>query len=228
MRQGAYGARRAARKATLGIVATLALAGAAAAEEVVIAALGDSLTQGYGLPPEEGFVPTLERWLQARGHDVRLINAGVSGDTTAGGLSRVDWTLTDEVDGLIVALGGNDMLRGIAPEVARENLDGILRAAGEQGVPVLLAGLDAPGNYGPEYERAFEAMYPDLAERHGALLHQNFLGALDAARQEGAALSDLMQADGLHPTARGVERIVADIGPRVEALIDRILGGDPS
>ena len=228
MRQGAYGARRAARKATLGIVATLALAGAAAAEEVVIAALGDSLTQGYGLPPEEGFVPTLERWLQARGHDVRLINAGVSGDTTAGGLSRVDWTLTDEVDGLIVALGGNDMLRGIAPEVARENLDGILRAAGEQGVPVLLAGLDAPGNYGPEYERAFEAMYPDLAERHGALLHQNFLGALDAARQEGAPLSDLMQADGLHPTARGVERIVADIGPRVEALIDRILGGDPS
>jgi acyl-CoA thioesterase-1 len=228
VRQGAYGARRAARKATLGIVATLALAGAAAAEEVVIAALGDSLTQGYGLPPEEGFVPTLERWLQARGHDVRLINAGVSGDTTAGGLSRVDWTLTDEVDGLIVALGGNDMLRGIAPEVARENLDGILRAAGEQGVPVLLAGLDAPGNYGPEYERAFEAMYPDLAERHGALLHPNFLGALDAARQEGAPLSDLMQADGLHPTARGVERIVADIGPRVEALIDRIRGGDPS
>ena len=228
MRQGAYGARRAARKATLGIVATLALAGAAAAEEVVIAALGDSLTQGYGLPPEEGFVPTLERWLQARGHDVRLINAGVSGDTTAGGLSRVDWTLTDEVDGLIVALGGNDMLRGIAPEVARENLDGILRAAGEQGVPVLLAGLDAPGNYGPDYERAFEAMYPDLAERHGALLHDDFLGALDAAREEGAALSDLMQADGLHPTARGVERIVADIGPRVEALIDRILGGDPS
>jgi acyl-CoA thioesterase-1 len=228
VRQGAYGARRAARKATLGIVATLALAGAAAAEEVVIAALGDSLTQGYGLPPEEGFVPTLERWLQARGHDVRLINAGVSGDTTAGGLSRVDWTLTDEVDGLIVALGGNDMLRGIAPEVARENLDGILRAAGEQGVPVLLAGLDAPGNYGPEYERAFEAMYPDLAERHGALLHENFLGALDAARQEGAPLSDLMQADGLHPTARGVERIVADIGPRVEALIDRIRGGDPS
>jgi acyl-CoA thioesterase-1 len=228
VRQGAYGARRAARKATLGIVATLALAGAAAAEEVVIAALGDSLTQGYGLPPEEGFVPTLERWLQARGHDVRLINAGVSGDTTAGGLSRVDWTLTDEVDGLIVALGGNDMLRGIAPEVARENLDGILRAAGEQGVPVLLAGLEAPGNYGPEYERAFEAMYPDLAERHGALLHENFLGALDAAREEGAPLSDLMQADGLHPTARGVERIVADIGPRVEALIDRIRGGDPS
>lgn len=227
MRQGAYGARRAARKATLGIVASLALAGAATAEEVVIAALGDSLTQGYGLPPEEGFVPTLERWLQARGHDVRLINAGVSGDTTAGGLSRVDWTLTDEVDGLIVALGGNDMLRGIAPDVARENLDGILRAAGENGVDVLLAGLDAPGNYGPEYERAFEAMYPDLAERHGALLHENFLGALEAAREEGAALSELMQPDGLHPTARGVERIVADIGPRVEKLIGRIQGGDP-
>jgi acyl-CoA thioesterase-1 len=224
LRSGAYGAQRAARKASFGLVAALAVAGGAAADEVVIAALGDSLTQGYGLPPEDGLVPTLETWLERRGHDVRLVNAGVSGDTTAGGLSRIDWTLTPEVDGLIVALGGNDLLRGIAPEVARGNLSGILEAAQAAGVEVLLAGLAAPGNYGPEYKADFEAIYPDLAEEYGSLLHPDLLAPLRVAQTEGAAVSDLMQPDGIHPNAAGVEAIVDALGPAVEELVTRIEG----
>ncbi len=223
MRHKAYGAGGAARKAAMGILAGAMLAGTAQAE-VVIAALGDSLTQGYGLPPEEGFVPTLQAWLAHRGHDVRLINAGVSGDTTAGGLSRIDWTLTGEVDGLIVALGGNDLLRGIAPGVARENLSGILEAARAARGEVLLAGLDSPGNYGPDYKRDFEAIFPELAERFATLLYPDMLGPLRAAQAEGAVLSDLMQPDGLHPNPRGVERVVEAIGPAVEDLIGRIEG----
>ena len=199
---------------------------AAWADETVIAALGDSLTQGFGLPPEEGFVPQLEAWLSARGHDVRLINAGVSGDTTAGGLSRIGWTLTDEVDGVIVALGGNDLLRGIAPEVARSNLTGVMEAAADEGTDVLLVGLEAPGNYGPDYKAAFEAIYPELAAEFGALLHENFLGPLSGAEGGGAELGAVMQPDGIHPNARGVKLIVQDIGPAVERLIDRIEGAE--
>jgi acyl-CoA thioesterase-1 len=218
----AYGARRAGRKALLGIVAALSLSSVAAAEEAVIAALGDSLTQGYGLPQEQGFVPELERWLAARGHDVRLINAGVSGDTTAGGLSRVGWTLTDEVDAMIVALGGNDLLRGIAPEVSRANLDGILSAATEAGVEVLLVGQDAPGNYGPDYEAAFEAIFPALAAEYDTLLFRDFLAGLTEGRSRDDALRDLMQPDGIHPNAAGVEAIVEALGPEVEELIARV------
>ena len=224
MRQGAYGAARTARKAAVALALVLT-AGAAGADEVVIAALGDSLTQGYGLPQEEGLVPTLEAWLEARGHEVRLVNAGVSGDTTAGGLSRVGWALADEVDGMIVALGGNDLLRGIAPEVARENLTGIMEAAEAAEVEVLLAGLEAPGNYGPDYKSAFEAIYPDLAERFDALLHPDMLAPLRQAQDAGATVSELMQPDGIHPNARGVARIVEAMGPQVEALIGRIEGG---
>lgn len=220
----AYGAVRGLRKVALGLSLAGGLAAGAAAEEAVIAALGDSLTQGYGLPPERGFVPQLQDWLEAEGHDVRLINAGVSGDTTAGGLSRVDWTLTDEVDGLIVALGGNDLLRGIDPEVSRENLAGILAAAEAAGVEVLLVGIRAPGNYGPDYKAAFEAMYPDLAEAYGALFVEDFLGGLDAAQEAGASMGALMQPDGIHPSARGVEAIVAALGPAVARLVGRIEG----
>lgn len=193
----------------------------ALAEPVTVAALGDSLTQGYGLPAEEGFVPQLERWLEAAGAEVELVNAGVSGDTTAGGLSRVAWTLTDDVDLLLVALGGNDMLRGIAPEVARANLDGILAHASERDVPVLLVGMDAPPNYGPEYEAAFESMYPELAAQHGALLYADFLGALAALGDRKAALEIYMQPDRIHPNAKGVALIVADIGPSVLQLLER-------
>ena len=194
----------------------------ATAEPVTVAALGDSLTQGYGLPPEEGFVPQLQRWLDGQGADVRLINAGVSGDTTAGGLSRIGWTLTDDVDALIVALGGNDLLRGIDPGVSRANLDGILSAADATGLPVLLVGMDAPPNYGADYEAAFDALYADLADAHGALLHPNFLGALAALGDRAKVLATYMQGDGIHPNRDGVALIVGDIGPSVLALLERV------
>lgn len=188
------------------------------ADEVVIAALGDSLTQGYGLPADQGFVPQLEAWLRAAGHDVRLINAGVSGDTTAGGLARIDWTLTEDVQALIVTLGGNDLLRGLPPEAARANLAGILQAAEEAGVAVLLIGMEAPLNYGPDYKAAFDAIYPDLAAEFGTLYAESFLAPITAAPD----LRVLMQADGIHPNAAGVVLIVDALGPEVEALIARV------
>ena len=151
---------RAIRNLALAVVVG---AGAAQAETVTLAALGDSLTQGYGLPQEDGFVPQLEAWLRAQGADVVVINAGVSGDTTAGGLARVDWTLTPEVDAMIVALGGNDFLRGIDPANSRANLRGILEVAQARDVAVLLVGLEASGNYGADFKRDFDSMYGDLA-----------------------------------------------------------------
>ena len=186
-----------------------------------MAALGDSLTQGFGLPPEDGFVPQLQAWLTESGSDAEIINAGVSGDTTAGGLSRIEWTLTPEVDALIVALGGNDLLRVIDPVVSRYNLEGILEIAAGRGLPVLLIGMDAPPNYGPDYKVAFDAMYPELAEAHGALLYPNFLAALAAQENRRATLAAFMQGDGIHPNANGVELIVEDMGPSVIELISR-------
>ncbi|MEW9921179.1 arylesterase [Marimonas sp. MJW-29] len=210
------------RKALTGIV--LMLAGMAQAEEVVIAALGDSLTQGYGLVTEDGFVPQLEGWLAAQGAEVRLINAGVSGDTTAGGLARVDWTLTPEVDGVIVALGGNDVLRGLDPAQARANLDGIMQAAGTADVEVLLIGMEAPNNYGPDYKAAFDAIYPELAETYGSLYLDSFFAGLrdGEGTPDPAALRPFFQADGIHPNAEGVARIVESVGPKVLELITRI------
>ncbi|MGC3938472.1 arylesterase [Roseobacter sp. EG26] len=194
---------------------------AAAAEEVVIAALGDSLTQGYGLVAEQGFVPQLQDWLGAKGAQVRLINAGVSGDTTAGGLSRAAWTLTPEVDAMIVTLGGNDLLRGIAPDVSRANLEGIMQAAAAADVEVLLVGMQAPGNYGPEYKAEFDGMYPALAEEFGALHAPSFFEGLDVAGGDPASVRAFMQPDGIHPNAEGVVQIVAALGPYVLELIDR-------
>lgn len=199
-----------------GFALALGIALPATAEPVVVAALGDSLTQGYGLPAEQGFVPQLESWLNANGSDVHVINAGVSGDTTAGGLARIDWTLTPDVDALIVALGGNDLLRGIAPEVSRGNLDGILAKARARDLPVLLIGMQAPGNYGPAYKAAFDAIYPELSQAYGTLLADSFLGPLGATPAE---LGPMMQADGIHPNATGVARIVETLGPEVQALI---------
>ena len=203
-----------------GIAAIVLVAPAQA--ETVIAALGDSLTQGYGLVPEQGFVPQLEAWLISEGEDVRLINAGVSGDTTAGGLARVDWTMTDDVDAMVVALGGNDLLRAIPPEASRANLEGIMQAAEARNIPVLLIGLEAPGNYGPDYKAAFDVIYPELAEEYGALYVENFLGALQAEADQGAALRQFMQSDGIHPNADGVGKIVAALGPQVRALIAQV------
>lgn len=197
----------------------------AAAGEITIAALGDSLTQGYGLPQEAGFVPQLEAWLEVQGADVRVLNAGVSGDTTAGGLSRMGWTLTPDVDAMIVALGGNDLLRGIDPAVSRANLDGILAAARAAKVEVLLVGLDAPGNYGPDYKAAFEAIYPELAAEYGALYAQNFLAPIAERMRAGEPVSGLMQSDGIHPNADGVALIVERLGPRVLELVEATKGG---
>ena len=190
--------------------------------DVHILALGDSLTQGYGLIEQEGFVPQLRTWLADQGHDVRVVNAGVSGDTTAGGLSRVEWSLTPEIDAMIVALGGNDLLRGIAPEVARSNLQGILEIAEDRDIEVLLIGMEAPGNYGPDYKAEFDAIYPDLAEAYETLYLDSFFAGL---MEDGTLPDDIgafMQDDGIHPNGQGVARIVEAIGPKVEELIDRV------
>jgi acyl-CoA thioesterase-1 len=197
------------------------LASPAFAEPITIAALGDSLTQGYGLIPEEGFVPQLEAWLKDHGADVTLINAGVSGDTTAGGLSRIDWTLTPDVDAVIVALGGNDVLRGLPPEQAKANIDGILDKIDARGLPTLLAGIDAPSNFGAGYEADFEALYPELAMKHDALVFPNFLEGLTSIDDRAMVLREHMQSDGIHPDASGVMLVVEAIGPVVLELIAR-------
>ncbi|KIN75050.1 Acyl-CoA thioesterase [Sulfitobacter noctilucae] len=214
------------RKVVMSIVLTLAgavssLASAAQADEVVIAALGDSLTQGYGLPAEEGFVPQLQAWLDAQGADVQLINAGVSGDTTAGGLARVGWTLTPEVDAMIVALGGNDLLRGLPAAQARSNISGILTAAQDADVEVLLVGMEAPGNYGADYKTQFDAIYPDLAAEFDSLLFSSFFAGLteEGETADLSQLRDYFQADGVHPNAEGVALIVGRMGPSVLELI---------
>lgn len=211
-----YGVARACGKV---LAALIVLAGPARADAVTVLALGDSLTQGYGLPREAGFVPQLDAWLADRGHEVELINGGVSGDTTAGGAARVGWSLTPEVDAMIVALGGNDMLRGIDPAVAKENLAEILETAEDAEVAVLLVGMQAPGNYGPDYKQAFDAIYPALARAYDTLHVDSFFKGLGT--EDPAQARDFFQPDGIHPNADGVERIVEGLGPAVVDLIAR-------
>lgn len=207
MRYGAGGMLR-----NLALALALAATPALAAPLKVVA-LGDSLTHGYGLPPEASFPAQLGAWLAAHGAaDVDVVNAGVSGDTTAGGLARLGWSLADGADALIVVLGGNDLLRGIDPAASRASLDAILAQATARGLPVLLSGMRAPGNYGPDYKAAFDAMYPELAAKHGALFDPFFLAGVHDDRT-------LWQADGLHPNAAGVAVIVARIGPLVLDLV---------
>ncbi len=193
----------------------------ASAEPVTVAALGDSLTQGYGLVQSDGFVPQMQGWLRSQGADAVLINAGVSGDTTAGGAARVDWTLTPEVDAMIVTLGGNDLLRGLEPAMSRGNLETILQSAQAADVPVLLIGMPAPGNFGPEYKAAFDAIYPELAATYHTLYAANFFAGIAGADADPAAMRAYMQADGIHPNPEGVRRIVAALGPHVMALIQQ-------
>jgi len=208
------------RKAWILIVFLFSALGARA-DTVTIAALGDSLTQGYGLVEQDGFVPQLQRWLEDRGADVTLINAGVSGDTTAGGAARVAWTLTDDVDAMIVALGGNDLLRGIDPALSRANIEAILKEAAGRKVDVLLIGMKAPGNFGAAYKAEFDAIYPDLSAAYGTLYLESFFAGFGDAADDPAALREVMQPDGIHPNADGVEKIVDGIGPSVLDLIDR-------
>lgn len=210
-----YGLRRALSNVTFALA--LAAAPVAAAEPLELVALGDSLTQGYGLPEGDGLVPQLQAWLTAQGADVRVVNAGVSGDTTAGGLSRVGWSLTPETDALMVILGGNDLLRGIPPAEVRANLDGILTEARGRGLPVLLVPMQATMNYGADYKTAFDALYAELAAKHGAQLGQPYFAALGEANP--AAMAQYMQPDGIHPSKDGVARIVTVLGPQVLTLL---------
>ena len=185
------------------------------AQTVTIAALGDSLTAGYGLPNGDGFVPQLQSWLDAQGADTVILNAGVSGDTTAGGLSRTDWTLTPDVDLMLVALGGNDYLRGLDPAVSRANLDGILAKATDANVGVLLIGIVASANYGTDFQTDFNGMYQDLAAKYDIALYPSFFAGIRAAAQTQDRVADYMQADGIHPNADGVNAVVSALGPVV-------------
>ncbi|PPB82220.1 acyl-CoA thioesterase-1 [Albidovulum inexpectatum] len=195
------------------------------AAPVNVLAFGDSLTAGYGLPAEDGFVPQLQAWLNDKGIEAVVINGGVSGDTTAGGLARIDWALTPDVDAMILALGGNDLLRGLPPEQARANLDAILSKADERGLPILIIPVEAPANYGPDYKARFDAIWQDLAASHGALLGPPFLGPITRIADRSRALAEYMQADGIHPNAKGVALIVQEVGPYVVRLIDRARTG---
>jgi acyl-CoA thioesterase-1 len=193
-------------------VAGLSSAARADQDETIIVALGDSLMAGYGLPIEQSFPAQLETALRKRGHKVRVVNAGVSGDTTTAALRRLDWALSGDTDAVILELGGNDALQGLPPEATKAALSDILQRLEAKGLPVLLAGMEAPRNMGKEYVNAFGAIYPDLAARHSVLLYPFFL--------EGAALNaGLMQKDGIHPNGKGVTVIVDNILPKVEALL---------
>lgn len=206
--------------AAFGLSLTLGLGQSVAAEPFRLIALGDSLTQGYGLPEGDGFVPQLGAWLKEKGKDVKVVNAGVSGDTTQGGLSRLEWTLSEGADAMIVTLGGNDLLRGLDPALSRRNLDAILTGAAERKVPVLLIAMEAPGNYGPEYRADFDRIYPDLAEKHGVMLGESFLKPLVRGEDDASVMRDFMQSDGIHPNRDGVAKIVEGLGPTVLALVE--------
>ncbi len=179
------------------------------------------------MPTEEGFVPQLETWLRGEGLDVEVINAGVSGDTTAGGLARMDWTLSEPVDAMLITLGGNDLLRGLSPAASTENLNGILGRLELEGIPAMLAGMPAPGNYGPEFKLAFERMYIDLAGTYNVPLVPNFMQPMTDKADAGASFSDLMQDDHIHPNAQGVKLIVEHIGPHLRDFLDGLHESTP-
>jgi acyl-CoA thioesterase-1 len=179
-----------------------------------IVALGDSLTASYGLGPGNSFTELLEAALRERGHDVAVVNAGVSGDTASDGLARLDWSVAADADAVIVELGANDALRGIDTRVTRDALDRILAGLAARRLPVLLAGMRAPPNLGTPYGAAFEAIFPDLADRYGALFYPFFLDGV-------AANPALNLADGLHPNPAGVRVIVDRILPAVEKLVEK-------
>ena len=187
--------------------------GARAADRPVkIVVLGDSLSAGYGLPVDAAFPAKLAQALKAKGIAAAVTNAGVSGDTASGGLGRLDWSVPPATDAVIVELGANDALRGIDPKVTKSALDGILTKLRNRHVFVLLAGMEAPRNMGPDYVRRFDAIYPALASAHAVVFYPFFLDGV-------ATDPKLNQGDGLHPNAAGVDAIVARILPRVEQLI---------
>lgn len=194
------------------------VADGATAAPIKILTLGDSLTAGYGLAEADGFCPRLEKALKDAGHDVRVINGSVSGDTTADGLARLDWTTADNPDLVIVELGANDALRGLDPARTKANLDMILGRLQTRGRVVLLAGMMAPRNLGADYDRAFDGLYPDLAARHHVALYPFFLDGV-------AADPALNQADGIHPNPAGVAIIVKRMLPAVEKALAQVKPG---
>ncbi len=184
------------------------------AKPIRIVAFGDSLTAGFGLKPRYAFPAQLQKALKARGHNVVVANAGVSGDTTAAGLERLAWAVPDGTDAIIVEFGGNDALRGIDPKVTRANLEKIISSLKQRNMPILLAGIRAPANWGEDYSKAFDAIFPDLAQEHGLVFYPFFL--------EGVVLNPKLNLnDGLHPSSKGIAEIVKRIVPSVEELIDR-------
>jgi acyl-CoA thioesterase I len=215
---GRYGAAAALFNAMGALMVTLSgfvAAAPATAHVPIVLDFGDSLTAGFGLPPEQAFPVRLEARLRQEGLQVRIVNGGVSGDTTAGGLARLDWALADKPDYVILALGGNDALRGTDPETVRANLEKMIGKIEASGAKTLLIGMLAPPNWGPEYKLAFDAIYPALAQEHHLPLYPFFL--------EGVAMKpELNQPDGLHPNQRGVDVLVDHIAP----LVARLVGGE--
>ncbi|HEU0083210.1 MAG TPA: arylesterase [Bradyrhizobium sp.] len=204
--------------ALLGALLTLpasAQTPAARPKPLKIVVLGDSLTAGLGLPASAAFPARLQKSLKAKGIQTEMVNAGVSGDTTSGGRDRLDWSVPQDTDAVILELGANDALRGIEPRVTRAALTAILTQLKARGIPVLLCGMVAPPNYGADYAARFNAIYPELAKAFQAPLYPFFL--------EGVASdAKLNQADGLHPTAEGVDAIVSNILPAVQAFLGTI------
>lgn len=190
----------------------------ATARALKIIAFGDSLTAGYGLPANEAFPAKLRQALAGKGINVDIVNAGVSGDTTSGGLARLDWSVPPDTDAVILELGANDAMRGVDPAVTRKALDEMLQRLKQRGIPVLLCGMYAPPNMGDEFVQTYRDMYPVLAQRYGAILYPFFLDQV-------AGQTELNQADGIHPTAKGVDRVVEGILPKVEELIAKAKAG---
>ena len=184
-------------------------------EPIVLVALGDSLTAGYGLGPSDGFVPQLQAALSTRGHNVMIRNGGVSGDTSSGGLARLDWAVGPETRAVILELGANDMLRGIAPDVTRANLTAIIKRLQARDIKVMLAGMLAAPNLGEAYAARFNPIYPQLAEQFGLVYYPFFLDGVAGQRA-------LNLADGIHPTGEGIAVIVDRILPHVERLLAQV------
>jgi acyl-CoA thioesterase-1 len=187
-------------------------AAADTAKPVRLAVLGDSLTAGFGLSASDAFPAKLQKALRDKGITVDILNAGVSGDTASGGLARLDWSIPQDIEAVIVELGANDALRGVDPAVTRKALDGILTRLKARNVAVLLCGMYAPPNYGADYAARFNSIYPDLAKAHGVPLYPFFLDGV-------ATVASLTQSDGLHPTAAGIDVVVQRILPTVEAFL---------
>ena len=197
------------------IIGTTIIQPAFAKQQPVLLVLGDSLVAGHGLPQGRAFPDVLGQMLKQVGVDVRIINAGVSGDTTAGGLARLDWSLADNPNAVIIVLGGNDLLRGLDPAASYSNLDKIIDGFKTSNVDVLLAGMQAPRNLGADYADEFDAIYQHLAQRHKVLLYPFFL--------DGVALQPTMnQPDGMHPNNDGVKHIAAQILPIVRSLLNNV------